>query len=399
MSTIFDAVQPAPPDPILGLTEAFKKDSNPQKVNLGVGVFQDASGKTPLLQSVKEAQRRIVAGDAGKSYLPIEGDVHYGQCVQELLFGPDHSAIADRRVVTCHAPGGTGALRVAGDLLKNIHAKASIWLSDPTWDNHRGVFTAAGVPIRSYPYLDRQTNGLAFEQMIAGLAQIPEGDVVLLHGCCHNPTGVDPSPDQWSQIAQVLARRHLLPLIDIAYQGFADGLEVDAFGLRAVAQAVPQLLVCSSFSKNVGLYNERVGALSVLASTEVVAQSILSHIKVCIRRNYSNPPAHGAAIVSTILRDSSLRDQWEGEVKQMRDRINGMRQLFTDTLKAKGAAGDFSFITRQRGMFSFSGLTESQVEALREQHSIYIVRSGRINVAGMTEANMARLCEAIVQLL
>jgi aspartate/tyrosine/aromatic aminotransferase len=272
-------------------------------------------------------------------------------------------------------------------------------VSRPTWPNHPGVFQAAGLEVKTYPYFDAATNGLAFDDMLAALRQIPEGDVVLLHACCHNPTGIDPTPEQWSQIADVIEERRLLPLVDFAYQGLGDGLREDARGLHTLCRPGSELLIASSFSKNFGLYNERVGALTLVAGSQAAAEAALSQVKLCIRANYSNPPAHGAAIVTTIWNDPELRAEWEAEVKAMCDRINEMRSLFVETLADKGGRRDFSFIARQRGMFSFSGLTPEQVETLRQRYSIYIVNSGRINVAGMTRANMDAICQAIADVL
>lgn len=393
---MFENVEVAPADPILGLTEAFNKDPNPQKINLGVGIYKDAQGKTPVLASVKEAERRLLEQENTKNYLPIEGDAAYASAVQTLLFG---GGLGHGAAATAQCPGGTGALRVVADYLKANHPGARVWLSDPTWPNHPSIFQAAGVATSVYPYFDPKTNGLAFDRMVDTLKGAAAGDVVLLHGCCHNPTGVDPTPEQWQVLARLLAERKLLPLVDFAYQGFAEGLDEDAAGLRKLVQQTGELLVCSSFSKNFGLYNERVGALTVLARSADAAAAVLSQIKVCIRRAYSNPPAHGGKIVATVLGDPALRKQWEGEVVEMRDRINRMRRLFVDTLEAKGAQRDFSFIAAQKGMFSFSGLTKEQVERLRREHGVYIVGSGRISVAGMTEENMPRLCEAIVKVL
>lgn len=396
---MFEAVDVAPPDPILGLTEAFKQDPNPNKINLGVGVYKDSSGKTPVLASVKAAEARILESETSKGYLPINGDPTYGAHVRRLLFGKDSPWIDNGRAVTAHTPGGTGALRVAGDYLKSKHAGTTLWLSDPTWANHPAVFTAAGLQQAKYAYFNADQNALDFDRMLESLGRVAAGDAVLLHACCHNPTGVDLTPEKWGKVGELLAERQALPLVDFAYQGFATGLEQDAVGLRALASKVPEFMVCSSFSKNFGLYNERTGALTVVAADAAAAQAVLSHVKVVVRRNYSNPPSHGGAIVTSILNDPGLTAQWETELAAMRDRINGMRKLFADTLKEKGANRDFSFIVQQRGMFSFSGLNTKQVAALRDQHSIYIVGSGRINVAGMTEANMPRLCEAIVSVL
>jgi len=396
---MFDAVTPAAPDAILGLTEAYNTDDRPNKINLGVGVYKDASSKTPVLATVKEAERRLVQTEASKGYKPIDGDPAYGACVQTMLFGADSPIVADKRAATSHTPGGTGALRVAGDYLHGNHPGATLWLSDETWPNHPAVFSATGVAMKRYPYFDAKTNALNFSAMLDGLSQASAGDVVLLHGCCHNPTGVDLNAEQWAKVADLCADKGLLPLVDFAYQGFAQGVEEDAVGLRALAGKVSELIVCGSFSKNFGLYNERVGSLTFVAGSADTAKTVQSQVKACIRRNYSNPPAHGGAIVTTILQDDALTAQWRGELAEMRDRINGMRSLFVQTLAGKGATQDFSFITRQRGMFSYSGLNKDQVGQMRDKHGVYIVGSGRINVAGLTEANMDYLCEAIVDVL
>ena len=396
---MFESFSAAPPDPILGLTEAFKKDANPRKVNLGQGVYKDAGGNTPVLHSVKLAEERILGNESTKDYLAIDGIPQYGRLVQELVFGPDHEIVCSGRAVTAQAPGGTGALRVAADFVAKMMPGARVWLSDPTWPNHPSVFKSAGLEIATYPYFDAATNDLAFARMAAALRQIPEGDVLLLHGCCHNPTGIDMGPDQWEEVARIVQERRLLPLVDFAYQGFATGLDEDAAGVRTLAQSAAEMLIATSYSKNFGLYSERVGALTLVAASPEAAQTSLSHIKTVIRSNYSNPPAHGAAIVTTVLSDPELRRQWEVEVAEMRDRINTMRHLFVETLNEKGVTRDFSFIARQRGMFSFSGLSPEQIKALRDRHGVYAVGSGRFSVAGMTAANMDYLCEAIADVL
>ena len=396
---MFESVEMAPPDPILGLTEAFNKDPNPQKINLSVGVYKDANDKTPVLDSVKEAEKRLLAGETTKSYKPIDGDPAYAVLVQNLLFGAGHEIIDEERAATAHCPGGTGAVRVAADYVKRQHPETTVWISEPTWANHPNVFKVAGLKVRTYPYFDAAGNNLDFPGFVEALGKIPAGDMVLLHGCCHNPTGVDPTSEQWSEIAALVGDRGLLPLVDFAYQGFGAGLEEDAVGVRELCRIGRELLICSSFSKNFGLYSERVGALTVVAASAAAARAVLSHVKAAIRANYSNPPAHGAAIVTTILSDAALRAQWEGELKTMRDRINGTRAHFIEALEARGVDRDFSFILRQKGMFSFSGLTKDQVGKLRAEHSIYIVDSGRINVAGMTDENMDRLCAAIAAVL
>lgn len=396
---MFHSLVAAPPDPILGLTEAFQKDPNPNKVNLGVGVYKDAHGCTPVLASVKRAEERLLRAEQTKNYLPIEGHAEFDAATLALLLGADHEIVRDRRAVTAQAPGGTGALRVAADFIASTLGAKTVWLSDPTWPNHPNVFQAAGLKTATYPYFDKQRNGVAFDPMLAALGAVPAGDVVVLHGCCHNPTGVDLDAAQWSAVADVVNARGLLPVVDFAYQGFADGLTEDAAGLAALVERCPDLLIASSYSKNFGLYNERVGALTLVAAKVDAAETALSHIKRVIRANYSNPPAHGAAVVATVLSDPELRAAWEVEVGEMRDRINTMRHLFVETLQEKGVKQDFSFIARQRGMFSFSGLTPEQVKALRERHAVYVVGSGRISVAGMTAGNMEYLCNAIADVL
>ncbi len=396
---MFEKLDMAPADPILGLSAAFKSDSNPQKINLGVGVYQDDDGKTPILPSVAEAEKRIVSSSTSKSYLAIDGTPEYNHAVQALLLGEDHEISRSERAVTVQSPGGTGALRIAGDFISRHFPSARLWISQPTWANHPKIFQSAGIEVQTYPYFDSYNDGLDFSSMIETLATVPAGDVVLLHGCCHNPTGVDPTADQWEEIADLAHKAGWLPLVDFAYQGFGDGIEEDAAGLRALCRPGQELMVASSFSKNFGLYQERIGALTLVGQNSEAAARGLSHLKIAVRTSYSNPPAHGSAIVSEILADVSLRTNWEDEVAQMRARINGMRRLFVDTLAKKGAQRDFSFIARQRGMFSYSGLSDEQVKRLREEHAIYIVSGGRINVAGMTGTNMNVLCTAIASVL
>jgi len=396
---MFDQLEMAPPDAILGLTEAFKNDPNPNKINLGVGVYKDARNQTPVLDSVKRAEELLLQKENTKSYLPISGAPEYGAAVQGLVFGPDHEIVRNKRAATAHTPGGTGALRVAGDFIHKLFPGKAIWVSNPTWENHANVFRSAGLEVKTYPYYDAQGKCLDFTAMTDTLSTAPEGDVVLLHACCHNPSGMDPDSNQWAAIAKLVRDRKLLPLVDFAYQGLGDGLEEDAAGLRQLCAPGCELLVCSSFSKNFGLYNERCGALTAVGVSAEAAGKAFSHVKACIRANYSNPPFHGGAIVTTIINDAALRALWESEVTAMRDRINGMRRLFVDTLQAKGVARDFSFITRQKGMFSFSGLTREQVTRLRDEYAIYVVGSGRINVAGMTGDNMDALCAAIAKIL
>lgn len=396
---MFESLQIAPPDPILGLNDAFKKDANPNKINLGVGVFQDESGKTPTLECVKRAEAKLLAQGAAKTYLPIEGSPEYGRLVRGLLFGKDSSLVADGRAVTAQAPGGTGALRIAGDLARNKLGSKRIWVSDPTWANHQAIFQAAGIEPLNYAYYDAATKGLAFDKLLASLEQAEAGDLVLLHACCHNPTGVDPTPAQWEQIAELAKKKGFFPLFDFAYQGFGDGVDEDALPVRLFADKGLELMVCSSFSKNFGLYNERVGALTLLAGSKDAGEKALSQLKVTIRSNYSNPPAHGGAVVTTVLSDPELSALWLSEVNAMRERIAKMRKQFVATLKDKGVKQDFSFIAGQKGMFSFAGISPEQVDRLKNEFAIYAVRSGRINVAGISEGTMDRLCTAVAAVL
>lgn len=396
---MFQSIEPAPADPILGLTEAFRADPNPNKINLGVGVYQDSSGKTPTLASVRKANDKIAASDAGSSYLPIPGLAEYTAAVQQLAFGVDHEVVTSGRAFTAQTPGGTGALRVVGDFLNQNLPGSTLWVTDPTWANHANIFTAAGVSLAKLPYFDKASSSLMLVELLKALGEVPEGDTVLLHGCCHNPTGVDPTPEEWKQIGDKIYAQGLLPILDFAYQGFGEGVEPDAVGLREMARAGEEFIVCSSFSKNFGLYNERVGAATFVAADADRAKVVGSQVKRVIRANYSNPPAHGARLVATVLADEALKSEWHTELTAMRDRINGMRMLLVDKLAEKGCPGDYGFIKDQRGMFSFSGLTKDQVHALRDQHAIYIVDSGRINVAGITEQNVDRLTEAIAEVV
>lgn len=396
---LFELVQTAPPDPILGLTEAFKSDPNSEKINLTVGVYQDETGKSPVFEAVQRAEEILTRETSGKGYLPINGHPDYlGHC-QALVFGEGNEMIQTGCLASAHTPGGTGGLRLAGDFIRRSLGLRTVWVSNPTWANHKGIFTAAGLDIKTYPYYDPETHGLNLEGMITVLEDIPENDVVLLHACCHNPTGVDPTDDDWETIAKVCKERRLLPLIDFAYQGFARGWVDDAVAIRAFSEYGMEFIVCSSFSKNFGLYQDRVGAMHVVAKNADEAARILSQLKVIVRTNYSNPPAHGSAIVSTILNDTELRQLWEEELKTIRSRINSARGDFVAGLEKAGVPGDFSFIREQKGMFSFSGLNEETVEKLRQDHSIYIVKSGRINVAGINDNNVDKLCRAIAECL
>jgi len=396
---MFEKVEAAPSDPILGITEAFKKDERADKINLSVGVYKDANGETPVLGSVKEAERRLLDAVKTKAYKPINGDPVYGTGVRSLLFGQGHALVDNGEAATCHTPGGTGALRLTADFLTSKLGSKKIWMSNPTWANHPAIFGQAGLEVAKYDYFDAATSSLDFAGMKASLEKVAAGDVVLLHACCHNPSGVDPSVDQWREIADLLKSRGALPVVDFAYQGFGTGIEEDAAGVRFLSDAFDEMLICSSFSKNFGLYNERTGSVTVKAGNKDALAAVLSQLKICARTNYSNPPAHGGGIVTTILGDDALRQQWEGELTEMRNRIKTMRTAFVKGLADAGAKGDFSFIEKQNGMFSFSGLSKDQVARLKDEHAIYIVGSGRINVAGMTEANIGKLCKAIVDVL
>jgi aspartate/tyrosine/aromatic aminotransferase len=389
------SLSPAPPDPILGLAEAFRADPRTGKVSLAVGVYVDESGVTPVIPSVLEAERRMLARAASKGYLPIDGRPGYRSSVRDLVFGPDHEIVKSGRSATAQTPGGTGALRVAADYLVQAGASKTIWLSDPTWPNHQQLFSLAGFTAKTYPYLDPSGRRLEAAKMLAALRTAAPGDVVLLHGSCHNPSGVDPDAQTWAAIGEVVVERELIPVIDFAYQGFGFGLREDADWLEGLARPGLEFLVCSSYSKNFALYNERVGALTVVAADPERAASALSHVKVAIRANYSNPPSHGGDIVETILTDAALREQWEGDLAAMRNRILGNRAALVDVLAAAGVPGDWEPIRRQRGMFALLGLSAEQVARLRDEFAVYVVGRGRINVAGLTASNMDRVVSSL----
>lgn len=396
--SIFAGLAPLPPDAILGLTAEYDRDTRPGKVSLAAGVFVDETGITPVLATVAEAEARILAAQTTKLYKPVAGDPAYLRPVRDLVFGAGNAAVAEGRVETLHTPGGTGALRVAADLVYRLRPAATVWLSTPTWPNHPQVFAAAGLKTASYPYLDPATGKLDAAGMLTALQGVPVGDAVVLHACCHNPTGIDPTPDVWRQIGDVVAEHGLLPLVDFAYQGFGDGLTEDGHGLQELIRSGSELLVASSFSKNFSLYDERVGALSLVAATRDDAVTLLSHARVAVRANYSSPPAHGGEIVATILADDALRAAWEDEVTGMRERISGNRSLFVHGLHAAGAP-DYSHLLDQKGMFSLLGLSADQVRRLKEEHAVYVVGGGRVNVAGITQRNLEPACRAIAAVL
>jgi len=395
MSHRFSVVQTAPPDAILGLTEAFHADPNPNKINLSVGVYKDETGQTPVLKCVKAAEEKILHSETSKGYLPIDGAADYRDDVRHLVFGDSVSA---GRIAILQAPGGTGALRVASDFMHTQLPAARVWMPNPTWANHPAIFSAAGLPTETYRYLGDDRTSLDLDGMLTTLREsATPGDTVLLHGCCHNPTGVDPTPEDWKQIAGVIREKGLLPLIDFAYQGFGDGLERDAFGLRTILDHVDEAIVCTSFSKNFGLYSERVGAIALVAADAEQRGATLSQLKRVVRTNYSNPPRHGAAIVATILSDPDLRRLWREELDTMRQRIMRLREQFVASMKTLGH--DFRFLLRQKGMFSYSGLSPMQVDELKNKHGVYIVGSGRINVAGMSENKMDSFCRAVASVM
>ena len=390
---MFDKLTPAPPDPILGLTEAFEADPRPQKVNLGVGVYQNDEGRTPVLEAVKAAEAAMLAGESTKNYLPIDGEPEFGKQVEKFLF-PRQNVPASR---TAQTPGGTGALRMAADFLAGISRPRTVWISAPTWPNHAGICAAAGLPVKSCPYYDPAAHGLAFEAFAAALDRIPAGDVVVLHLCCHNPTGFDPTFDQWKVLSEIAARRGWLPVFDAAYIGLGDGEDADRAALDPFLEAGLEFLIAVSFSKNFGLYRERAGALTLVAHTATAADAAFSRLKQVIRASYSNPPAHGGAIVRIILEDSLLRDLWRRELAEMRERIHAMRKHLWEGLSSRLPDRDLSFITRQRGMFSYSGLDAEEVAWLRAERAIFMTANGRINVAGLTPSNLVYVCDALAE--
>ena len=393
----FGNVPTAPPDPILGLVEAYEADPRPEKMNLSSGVYKDASGNTPVLACVKEAERRLAEQESTKGYLSIDGLKGYRDHVRRIVFG---DSVASERVAVVQAPGGTGGLRIAADFLPDQLGPLRVWLPNPTWANHGSIFAAAGVATDSYRYLSADKRTLDFDGLMSDLGEKAKpGDVVLLHACCHNPTGVDPSDEQWRELAGLLSRRGLLPLVDFAYQGFGRGLEEDASGLREILNVCDEAIVCTSFSKNFGLYSERVGAVSFVAADRDAASAVLSQLKRLVRSNYSNPPRHGASVVNVVLDDAELTRQWHQELTEMRDRIRRLRVAFVEGMKRAAAGHDFSFLLNQNGMFSFSGLTPMQVDELKSRHGVYIVGSGRINVAGISEERIDTLCGAVADVL
>ena len=397
--SLFAAVEMAPRDPILGLNEQFAADTRAHKVNLGVGVYFDENGKLPLLECVAEADRRIMATPRPWGYLPIDGIAAYDKAVQGLVFGADSPIVAQGRVATVQALGGTGGLKLAADFLRRVHAASKVLISDPSWENHRALFTTAGFEVDTYPYYDALTRGVRFDAMIAALDAATPRTVVVLHACCHNPTGVDLTADQWGRVVDAVRARELVAVLDMAYQGFGEGLAEDGAVVQRFVDAGLDFFVATSFSKSFSLYGERVGALSVACTSADEASRVLSQLKIAVRTNYSNPPTHGAQVVATVLTTPELRRQWEDELGTMRRRIREMRELLADGLRSAGVVGDLSYITRQKGMFSYSGLSRHQMQRLRAEFAVYGVDSGRICVAALNRTNLATVIPAIVAVM
>ena len=394
-SSIFAAVEMAPRDPILGLNEAFNADPRDTKVNLGVGVYFDDNGKLPLLGAVRIAEEARLKAAPPRGYQPIEGAPAYNQVVQNLLFGRDSALLANGQVITAQALGGTGALKVGADYLKRLNPEAKVYISDPSWENHRALFESAGFEVENYAYYDATTRGVNFTAMKASLNSLAAGSIIVLHACCHNPTGADLSQAQWDEVVEICKDKGLVPFLDMAYQGFADGIDADAVAVRALSNSGLQFFIASSFSKSFSLYGERVGALSIITASKEESARVLSQVKRVIRTNYSNPPIHGGALVAGVLASPELRQMWETELAGMRDRIRSMRTSLVDAIKAQGVAQDFSFIVQQRGMFSYTGLTAAQVERMKEEFGIYAVSTGRICLAALNSKNVDYVAKAI----
>lgn len=396
---MFQHVEAYAGDPILSLNEAFGKDTRPNKINLSIGIYFDDNGKIPMLPSVRAAELKVVEAAGARPYLPMEGAANFRTAVQHLLFGADRPAVKEGRVVTLQTVGSSGGLKVGADFVKRYFPETTMLVSDPTWDNHRAVFEGSGLPVKTYPYYNSETGGLRFDEMLTSLKQAEEKSVVLLHACCHNPTGVDLTKAQWEQLVPVLKERNLIPFLDLAYQGYGDGIEEDAYAIRLLADQGLSFFVANSFSKSMSLYGERCGALSVVCPDAAQAVNVLGQMKAIIRRNYSNPPMHGGQLVATVLTDPALRPMWEAEVVAMRDRIQAMRKALHDVLVAKVPGRDFSYFLTQRGMFSYTGLTAAQCDRLKEEFGVYVVRSGRMCVAGLNTRNVEATAAAMAAVL
>ncbi|HZN46095.1 MAG TPA: amino acid aminotransferase [Ramlibacter sp.] len=397
--SLFHAVEMAPRDPILGLTEQFVADPNPKKVNLGVGVYYDDHGKLPLLECVRKAEEKLMAAHAARGYLPIDGIASYDAAIKSLVFGADSEPVKSHRVATVQALGGTGGLRVGGDFLKKLNPAAKVLISDPSWENHRGIFTQAGFTVETYPYYDAARRGIDFDGMLTALSTAAPGTIVVLHACCHNPTGYDLSAPQWDQVVAAVKARQLVAFLDMAYQGFGQGIAEDGAVIQKFVASGEDFFVSTSFSKSFSLYGERVGALSVLCQNKDEAARVLSQLKIVIRTNYSNPPIHGAHVAATVLNTPELRALWEQELAGMRTRIKQMRSAIVEKLKAAGVQRDFSFITQQVGMFSYSGLSKDQMVRLRDEFGVYGIDSGRICVAALNSRNIDYVAAAIAKVV
>jgi aromatic-amino-acid transaminase len=396
---MFKHIPPFGGDPILSLNEDFQKDPRPNKINLSIGIYFDDAGRIPVMGSVKRAEALVVAKGGPKPYLPIEGAANFRGAVQALLFSAGHEAVTSGRVATIQSVGSSGGLKVGADFIARFFPGSQVWVSDPTWDNHRSMFEGAGLVVNTYPYYDADTGGLKFDAMLSTLRSLPAKSIVLLHACCHNPTGVDLDAAQWDTLIPVLRERELIPYLDLAYQGFGDGIEADAYAVRALASAGVSFFIANSFSKSMSVYGERCGALSVVCPDAAQAVNVLGQMKFTVRRNYSSPPIHGGQIVATVLTDPELRREWETELGAMRERILAMRKKLYAVLKAKVPGRDFEYFLTQRGMFSYTGLTAAQVDTLREEHALYMVRSGRICVAGLNSSNVEATAVAIAAVL
>lgn len=393
---MFEALKPLPQDPILQLMQTFREDPRPEKVDLGIGVYKDDAGNTPIMAAVHNAERQLLEGETTKGYVGPAGSAGFNEAMARLILGGDSPLTRDGRTSVVQTPGGCGALRMAAEFLRLCHPQTTVWVSTPTWANHLPLLGGAGLTIREYPYLNRETLQVDFAAMLESLEEARAGDVVLLHGCCHNPSGADLSFEQWREVTDLIQRKGLLPFVDMAYQGLGDGLDTDATGLRHLASQVPEMLVAASCSKNFGLYRERTGALMLISETAGISQAATSQLLSVIRSHYSMPPAHGAAIVETILGENDLQQQWQNELNGMCERILHLRHAFAEAL---APAGDFRFIARQRGMFSFLGVDPDQVRTLREEHGIYMLDSSRVNVAGLNDTVLPRVAEAIRSVL
>ncbi|BBF84149.1 aromatic-amino-acid aminotransferase [Aquitalea magnusonii] len=396
---MFEHVEAYPGDPILTLVETFHADQRPQKVNLGIGLYYDEEGRIPLLASVQKAEAARAASPSPRPYLPMEGAANYRSAVQKLLFGADHEAVTSQRIATIQTIGGSGALKVGADFIKRYFPQSEAWISNPSWDNHRAIFEGAGIKVHDYPYYDAATGGLLFDDMLATIKRLPAQSVVLLHPCCHNPTGVDLSSAQWDMLIPVLKQAQLIPFLDIAYQGFGQGLNEDAYAIRSLSNAGISFLVSNSFSKNLSFYGERCGGLSIVCTNAEEASRVLGQMKATVRRNYSSPPTHGGQITAAVMNDPTLFAEWTEEVAAMRLRIKSMRQKLHEVLSTRLPGRDFSYFVTQQGMFSYTGLSPEQVDRLREEFAVYLVRSGRMCVAGLNSRNVAYVAEAMASVL